>query len=135
MVCMHQTPHGRRGFTLIELLVVMVVIGLLVAIVSPRYIQHIDHAKDTALKQNLLGMRESIDKFYADRARYPKSLEELVQFHYLRQVPVDPITDRSDTWVLVPATPDNTSSRDGGIVNVRSGALGAGKEGTPYAAM
>lgn len=125
----------RRGFTLIELLVVLVVIGLLLAIVAPRYIQHVDNAKGSALKQNLISMRESIDKFYADRARYPKSLDELVQYRYLRQVPVDPVTDRQDTWVLVPATPENTSSRDGGIVNVRSGAEGEDREGKPYASM
>lgn len=125
---------SRRGFTMIELLVVMAVLGLLLSIISPRYVRHIDKARDAALHQNLISLRESIDKFYADKARYPKTLDELVQQRYLRQVPVDPVTERMDTWVLIPATPQNSSSADGGIFNVRSGAPGTANDGSPYGA-
>lgn len=123
----------RQGFTLIELLVVMAVLGLLMSIIAPRYIGHIDKARDVALHQNLASLREAIDKFYADKARYPKTLDELVQQRYLRQIPVDPVTDRADTWVMVPAPSVPASPSDKGIFNVRSGATGTSHEGTPYA--
>jgi general secretion pathway protein G len=117
-----------RGFTLIELLVVMAALGLLLAIAAPRYVEHVDRAREVVLKQNLAGLRDAIDKFHADRARYPRDLQELVQLRYLRQVPVDPVTDRSDTWVIVP--PQGQSNA---VFDVRSGAPGNARDGAPYA--
>jgi general secretion pathway protein G len=117
-----------RGFTLIELLVVMAALGLLLSIAAPRYVEHVDRAREVVLRQNLAGVRDAIDKFHADRARYPKDLQELVQQRYLRQVPLDPVTDRSDSWVLV-APP----GQQGGVFDLRSGAPGQARDGSPYA--
>jgi general secretion pathway protein G len=119
-----------RGYTLIELLVVLAAVGLLLAIAAPRYVEHVDRARDTVLRQNLLGIREAIDKFYADRTRYPKDLQELVKERYLRQTPLDPVTDRADTWVPVPPP----GQQEGAMQDVRSGATGNARDGTPYAA-
>jgi general secretion pathway protein G len=121
-------PSRFAGFTLIELLVVMAALGLLLAISVPRYTEHVDRAREVVLRQNLASLRESIDKFYADRGRYPAALQELVQGRYLRQVPLDPMSDRADTWVLVP--PAGTTS---GVFDVLSGAPGTGRDGSPYA--
>ena len=118
-----------RGFTLIELLVVMAALGLLLSIAAPRYVEHVDRGREVVLRQNLAGLRDAIDKFYADRARYPKDLQELVQQRYLRQVPLDPVTDRIDTWVLVPPTGQQGSA----VFDVRSGALGQARDGSTYA--
>ncbi len=116
-----------RGFTLIELLVVMAALGLLLTLAAPRYVEHVDRAREQVLRHNLMGLRESIDKFYADRARYPRDLQELVAERYMRDVPPDPITDRSDTWKLVkPAAGD-------GVFDVRSGAPGQARDGSAYA--
>jgi general secretion pathway protein G len=112
----------RRGFTLIELLVVMAIIALLLSIAAPRYFDHLDRARDNALRETLVVMRDAIDKFAADTGRLPETLDELVDRRYLRSVPEDPVTERSDTWLLEPP-PD--SSIDG-VWNVRSGA------GEPY---
>lgn len=117
------------GFTLIELLVVMAVLGLLLAVIGPRYAQHVDRAREVALRKSLDGMREAIDKFYGDHARYPTDLAELVQAHYLRQLPQDPVTERADAWILVPAKDPAAS----GIRDVRSGAPGLAKDGSSYA--
>jgi general secretion pathway protein G len=73
-------------------------------------------------------MRETIDKFYADTGRYPQSLEELVEKKYLRMLPVDPVTDSTMTWIVVP--PDDGSK--GNVYDVRSGASGTIKGRTPY---
>ena len=119
----------RRGFTLIELLVVMAALGLLLAIAAPRYAQHVDRAREAVLRQNLAGLRDAIDKFYADRARYPADIQELVKHRYLRQVPLDPVTDRTDSWVALPPA----GQASGVLADVRSGASGNAHDGTPYA--
>ena len=122
---------ARRGFTLIELLVVMAALGLLLAIAAPRYTEHVDRAREAVLRQNLLSLRDAIDKFYADRARYPVDLQELVKQRYLRQMPLDPITDRTDSWVAV--APNGQASSAGAVADVRSGAAGNSHQGAPYA--
>src|SRR5438067_1258552 len=58
---------AARGFTLIELLVVMLIIGTLLSIAVPRYFRTLAHARETVLRQDLAILRESIDKYYADR--------------------------------------------------------------------
>ncbi|TMH06979.1 MAG: prepilin-type N-terminal cleavage/methylation domain-containing protein [Betaproteobacteria bacterium] len=125
----HRSSAVKRGFTLIELLVVMAALGLLLAISAPRYTEHVDRAREAVLRQNLASMRDAIDKFYADRARYPAELQELVQQRYLRQVPIDPITDRIDSWVLLPPPGQNA----GAVADVRSGAMGNAHDGSAYA--
>lgn len=122
-------PIDQRAFTLIELLVVMAALGLLLAIAAPRYTEHVDRAREAVLRQDLASLRDAIDKFYADRSRYPADLKELVQQRYLRQVPLDPITDRDDTWVAVPAPGQKADA----IVDVRSGAQGRAHDGSAYA--
>ncbi len=119
----------QGGFTLIELLVVLAAMGLLLSIAAPRYVEHVDRGRETVLRHNLMGLREAIDKFYADRARYPRDLAELVTERYLRQVPLDPVTDRADAWVIV--RPQGQST---GVFDVRSGAAGVARDGTAYAA-
>ena len=115
-----------NGFTLIELLAVLAVVGLLLGIVVPRYLAHVDQAREVTLKHNLTGVRDSIDKFYADRGRYPADLQELVQANYLRTLPIDPITNRIDTWRAQTAP-------QGGLRDIRSGAQGNAHDGTAYA--
>ena len=117
-----------RGFTLIELMVVMAAIGLLLAITVPRYTDHVDRAREVVLRQNLAAVRDAIDKFHADRGRYPAALQELVQARYLRQLPLDPMTDRVDTWVLL--GPEGGTAA---VADLRSGAKGQARDGSSYA--
>jgi general secretion pathway protein G len=118
-----------QGFTLIELMVVLAVLAILASIVVPRYLDRVEEARETVLRQNLTGLRNTLDQFYRDKARYPTSLEELVTERYIRDVPVDPIAQRTDTWVLLPPR----SGSDKTIFNVKSGAPGVAKDGTEYA--
>lgn len=119
-------PHDRRGFTLIELLTVLAIIAVLLTIATPRYFSHLERAREAALKQTLFVVRDALDKFHADRGRTPRSLDELVAEHYLRQRPIDPITERSDTWTVV-------TDDEGGIDDLHSGTEGLARDGTPYA--
>ena len=132
--CQLTTANSRRhrrpsGFTLIELLVVLSIIALLLTIAVPRYFGSVEHAKETTLRQDLSVMRDAIDKYYGDKGKYPDSLEALAQQHYLRAVPVDPITQSSQTWQTQPP-PEGLS---GSVYDVHSGAPGKGEDGTPYA--
>lgn len=118
-----------RGFTLIELLVVMSVIATLLTIAVPRYFQHLDRAREASLRESLAVMRDALDKYRGDTGRYPETLDELVTRRYLRRVPPDPMTESTETWVVVPP-PDEPGQRK--VWDVRSGAEGQGKNGSDY---
>ena len=121
-------PVARRGFTLIELLVVMTIIATLLAIVSPRYFRHLDHAGEAALRQTLNVVRDAIAKYHADKGRYPPTLEALVDQRYLRQLPADPVAAKGTAWILSPPPNDP----NGGVHDVHSGASGTGSDGIAY---
>jgi len=123
----HRSPL-RRGFTIIELLVVMTVLAVLASLVVPRYMDKVDTARETVLKQDLQGLRTAIDQFYRDQSRYPESLEELVSKRYIRSIPVDPITELSSSWVPVP--PKEGGS---GVFDVKSGSPRQARDGSAYA--
>lgn len=118
-----------RGFTLIELLVVLGIVALLLTLAVPRYFPSLDKARETVLLDNLRNLRATIDQFHGDTGRYPESLEQLVEKRYLRAMPVDPITDSDASWVIVPP-PDDTP---GQVYDVKSGAPGKDRSGTPFA--
>jgi len=140
---MKQRRKNQSGFTLIELIVVVTIIGILaaVAISNVRYAQQ--KARESALRHDLFVMRKSIDDYYADKQKYPESLQTLAQDKYLRGVPKDPITGKAD-WEEV----QNTSTGDSsdvstsptdpsenaapGIYEVHSQASGKGLDGTEY---
>lgn len=117
------------GFTIIELMVVLACIGLLLAIAAPRYVQHVDHAREVTLRQDLRELRVAIDQFKADQQHYPQTLDELVTRGYLRSVPVDPITASADTWKLDAAPGEGA----GTVADLHSGATGVAQDGSSYA--
>ncbi len=121
-----RSVHG--GFTLIELLVVLAIIASLVTLALPRYFHSIERSKEAVLRQDLAVMRDAIDKYFADKGSYPDLLDDLVQAHYLRKVPPDPVTDSTSSWVLDPV-PDGITP---GIYDIHSGAEGTTLDGLEY---
>jgi general secretion pathway protein G len=118
----------NSGFTLIELLVVFTIIALLLTIAVPRYFGSIDKSKEAVLRENLNQMRDAISRYYADKGKYPESLETLTTDKYLRRVPLDPITESEKTWIVVaPQDPQK-----GGVYDVKSGAQGKTKDGRDF---
>ncbi|GGA62327.1 type II secretion system pseudopilin OxpG [Edaphobacter acidisoli] len=126
--CSHE-----HGFTLLELMIVMTIIGLLAAIAIPSYVNNVRRAKEAVLREDLHTMREAIDSYTVDKQKAPQSLDDLVQSGYLKTMPVDPITGRSDTWI--PSQDDTLSTIDQtepGISDVHSGAQATASDGTSY---
>lgn len=128
----------ERGFTLIELMVVIAIIGILVSMAIPTYKTIVIRAKETVLKQNLATLRDVIDQYYADKGKYPESLEALSSEGYLRHLPVDPMTEQSN-WVTVPYTGvdegqlEPTEGQDtGGIWDVHSASDKTASDGSKY---
>ncbi|MDQ8021038.1 MAG: prepilin-type N-terminal cleavage/methylation domain-containing protein [Moraxellaceae bacterium] len=124
-------PGWQRAFTLVELLVVMAIVAMLLTLAVPKYFQGLDRSKDAVLMENLRITREVIDKFYGDNGRYPESLGELVQRQYLRNVPLDPITASTRSWIIVPPQPPYK----GNVYDIRSGARGFTRDGRPYSSL
>lgn len=125
--------RNRSGYTLIELMIVLTILGILAAIAAPSVKVHSIRAREAVLMEDLYQMRQNIDAFFADRGRYPDSLDELVFERYIRDLPRDPFTRSSDTWEIIP--PEAGSDGElapGGVFDVRSGSNKVGLNGIPY---
>ncbi len=97
--------RGAAGFTLIELMVVLSLIALLLTLAIPRYFTAVDNGRISVQRQNVATIRDAIDKFYGDQGKYPESLEELVVKRYLRQLPLDPVSEAANWVVVAPQDP------------------------------
>ena len=125
--------RNEAGFTLVELMIVMLIIGVLAAIAIPSYMASIKSAREAVLKEDLHVMRQAIDSYTMDKEKAPQSLDELVQNGYLKEIPMDPMTHSTTTWVT--NTDDSLQSVDqseGGINDVHSGSDQNGSDGQPY---
>ena len=119
---------------MIELLIVMTVIVVLASMAMVGYRNSVRRSQEAVLKENLFRMRDALDQYYADKNKWPQSLQDLVTEGYLRDVPKDPITDSADTWVTEPADADPSNPAvEPGIDNVKSGAEGTAMDGSRYA--
>jgi general secretion pathway protein G len=130
-----RTPDQRRrgGWTLIELVIVMAIITVLAALATVGARNAVTLSREATLKEDLFRMRDAIDQYYADKGKYPASLDALVTDNYLRKIPEDPITRSADSWQTIPAEPDPSNpTAEPGIYNIKSGAQGTGLDGTNY---
>ena len=133
------TPRLRRsveagGFTLVELLIVISLISILAAMGLVQYRNSVLSSREAVLRTDLFRMRDAIDQYYADKGKYPSSLDSLVSDGYMRKVPEDPFTKTSDSWQTVPAEPDpGNPSAEAGIYDVKSGAQGQALDGSNFA--
>ena len=123
----------QNGFTLIELLIVIALISILATMGVVQYKNSVNSTKEAVLHTDLFRMRDAIDQYYADKNKYPASLDVLVSDGYMRKIPEDPMTHSTDTWQTVPAEPDPSNpSAEPGIYDVKSGAPGTALDGRSY---
>ena len=131
-----QLARFRRqddGWTLVELLIVITLIMILASLALSQYRNSITSTKEAALKSNLFLMRDAIDQYYADKNKYPESLQALVSENYLRAIPKDPFTLSTDSWQTVLADPEpGSTSAATGIYDVKSGHDGTALDGSRY---
>ena len=125
--------RAQRGFTLIELMVVMFIISVLLAIAVPVYQKSIIRSKESVLHANLSAIRNMIDEYTIDKQKAPDSLEDLVSEGYLRQIPLDPMTNSNQTWkTVMEQTAVGGASASPGLYDVHSGSDQKALDGTNY---
>jgi general secretion pathway protein G len=129
----HRKFRAESGWTLIELLVVIALITILAGLAMTQYRNSVTQSKEAVLKTDLFRMRDAIDQYYADKGKYPASLDALVSEGYMRKIPEDPFTGGTDSWQTTPAEPDPANpTAEPGIYDVKSGAQGTALDGTAY---
>jgi general secretion pathway protein G len=131
---MARRKKSDGGWTLIELMIVISLIMILSSVALAAYRNSVVSAREAVLRADLQQMREAIDQYYADKGKYPDSLQALVSESYMRTVPKDPFTNSTDTWQTTPAdsTP-GAMTASAGIYEVKSGSDGTGLDGSRYA--
>jgi general secretion pathway protein G len=123
----------QRGFTLIEVLIVIVLVVILASIGLATYTNSVRRAREATLKEDLFRMRDAMDQYYADKNKWPSSLQDLVTDGYLRAIPKDPFTDSAETWQVDNAEPDaNNPTAEPGIDDVHSGSEETASDGSKY---
>jgi general secretion pathway protein G len=125
--------RAQAGFTLMELMIVMAIILILVSVAIPNYQRSISHARESVLKQDLATLRSAIDQYTLDKQKAPQSLEDLVSSGYMKSMPEEPTTRRTDCWV--PVQEDSMMAIDQnqpGIIDVHSCNDQLASDGTAF---
>ncbi|PYX10389.1 MAG: general secretion pathway protein GspG [Acidobacteria bacterium] len=130
---MARCTNRSRGFTLIEMLIVISLVMILVAIAVPNYQRSIMRAKESVLKQDLFQLRSLISQYTLDKQKAPQSLDDLITAGYLKQIPLDPMTNARDTWTVdQEETLMSVDQQEPGISDVHSGSSAISSDGTAY---
>jgi general secretion pathway protein G len=120
-----------QGFSLLELMIAMFILIILLSVALPTYQYTVQHARETVLKENIRQIENSIDQYAADKGKLPQSLDELIEAKYLREKPVDPITEKAE-WEPVMGDDGFSSEGGQGMIDVKSLAEGEDSSGKPY---
>jgi general secretion pathway protein G len=121
----------EAGFSLLELMIAMFIVIILLSVALPTYQRSVQNARETVLKENLWQMRRAIDQFAADKGKLPQSVDELVEAKYLREKPVDPISEKAE-WDEIRGEDTTSPDAEEGLKDVKSLAAGEDSEGKKY---
>lgn len=80
------------GFTLLEMIVVVIILGLLIGLVAPKFFGHVDKAKQTEAQAQIELLGQALDLYRLEKGRYPTNEEglEVVRSYLKKQIPKDP---------------------------------------------
>ena len=123
-----RSKRSERGFTLIEMMIVVAIISILATMAMPGFQRQLIRAKETSLRRSLFIMRDTIDQYFADHGRYPDVLQDMADKRYIRQLPMDPFTGQSNSWITIP--PEGFA--EGNVYDVHSGSNKVSLDGVPY---
>ena len=121
----------QAGFSLLELMISMFILIILLSVALPTYQRSVQHARETVLRENLFQMRRAIDQYGADKGKLPSSLDDLVTEQYLREKPVDPVSEKAE-WEEIQGEDTNTTDDKQGLKDVKSIADGQDSDGKAY---
>lgn len=124
----------RPAFTLIETILAVTLVAMLASIASFSHRNNARKGRESVLRHNLAQIRLTLDNYNHDKGHYPESLEVLRDEGYLREIPLDPITNSRDTWQLIMEqdTSDEDSTYEPGIYDVKSGSAEKALDETLY---
>ena len=130
----------NMSFARLSMLAVIATIGLVSDMVAgmsalPLVPQSdaLTRSKEAVLKSALFEMREAIDQYYMDNDRYPSNLKVLQNEGYLAKIPMDPLTQRNDSWRTIPVKPTARGRRQPtGVYDVKSSSRRTALDGTRY---
>jgi len=143
---------GERGLTLVELIVTIAILAILAAGAAPVARFKVKRDKERELRYDLWTMRDAIDKYKdaadkgafqtkVDSQNYPPDLQTLVdgvdvqgkKVRFLRHIPVDPMTNKTD-WAVrsMQDDPDSDSNSGNSVFDVHSVSQGTALDGTKY---
>ena len=118
--------------TRLWLVIGITVLAVVFVISIPIYKSVVLRAKETVLKENLLTMRRVIKQYSKDKQQPPRSLQDLVEAGYFRQLPIDPVTNSNSTWMPLGEGVVAPGQTERGITDVHSGSSSISSNGTAY---
>ncbi len=122
---------GQKGYSLLELMIAMFIIIVLISVAVPSYQNAMRNAREAVLKENLWQVRKAIDQYTADKGKPAQSLDDLVTGKYLRERPIDPMTEKDD-WNEVMGSDSTSENAEQGLTDIKSASNEVDSEGKAY---